>query len=168
MIEDRRNHHVGTKFVVGRRTWMSLVASSAMGLALVASHEDAQAEGAPRAEVLVIHASTKTGGSIDPKLGNLRQLKNPPFNAYNSFKLLDTKTIPLAKSGPNLPLPNGYNFSLSLQSAEGRNFRIVPSLSKTATPSPLPEVAAKADEPFFVAGQSYDGGILIIAATPRL
>lgn len=132
------------------------------------THDAARAQGgAPKADVLVIHAANVPGGTIDPQLANLRQLKNVPFNSYNSFKLLDTKSLPLVKSGPSIALKNGYNFSLSLSSVEGKQVRIVPSLSKTSTPNPLPEVSAKINEPFFVAGQSYEGGILIIAVTPR-
>lgn len=132
------------------------------------THDAARAQaGAPKADVLVIHAANVPGGTIDPQLASLRQLKNVPFNSYNSFKLLDTKSLPLVKSGPSIALKNGYNFSLSLSSVEGKQLRIVPSLSKTSTPSALPEVSAKINEPFFVAGQSYEGGILIIAVTPR-
>ena len=151
----------------GRRAFLGLM-GGALASALVFTHDAARADGAPKADVLVIHAANVPGGTIDPQLANLRQLKNVPFNSYNSFKLLDTKSLPLVKSGPSIALKNGYNFSLSLTSIEGKQLHIVPSLSKTATPNPLPEVSAKAGEPFFVAGQSYEGGILIIAVTPRL
>jgi hypothetical protein len=151
---------------IGRRALLAGVALTAL---LFANDDPARADGAPRAEVLVIHAaSVPGGGSMDPRLIKLSRLRNVPFNGYNTFKLLDTQTLPLAKSGPSLALKNGYHLSLSLTSIEGRQLHIVPSLSKTATPNPLPEVSAKADEPFFVAGQSYEGGILIIAVTPRL
>ncbi len=133
----------------------------------IGSSAPAEAQGSPKAEVLVIHASTVAGApSMDPKLANLGQLKKVPFNNYNVFKLLDTKTLPLAKSGPGLALANGYQLGLSLTSVEGKTFKIVPSLAKGGAPSVLPEVSAKAGEPFFVAGQSYQGGILIIAVTP--
>ncbi|MFO0670709.1 MAG: hypothetical protein U0235_13945 [Polyangiaceae bacterium] len=151
---------------VGRRLFAA-GALAALLMPLVSHEREARADGTPRADVLVIHAATVPGaGSMDPKLANLRQLKNVPFNNYNSFKVLDSKQgLALAKVGPTVGLPNGYIFSLSLSSVEGSTLHIVPSLSKTATPRPLPEVSAKAGEPFFVAGQSYQGGILIIAVT---
>lgn len=153
---------------ISRRVLLPLLAGVFASGLLVGHTEEARADAAPKAEVLVIHAaSIPSGGSMDPKLSNLRQLKNVPFSSYNTFKLLDTKTIPLAKTSPSIPLANGYNFTLSLSSIEGKQLRIVPSLSKTNVPSPLPEVSAKVDEPFFVAGQSYQGGILIIVVTPR-
>lgn len=146
-----------------------LLGALGVSLSLSLASERAQADGQPKADVLVIHAATVPGqGSMDPKLASLRQLGNVPFKTYNSFKLLDTKNVALAKTGPTIKLPNGYNFALSLNSVEGKTLHIVPSLSKSASPSPLPEVSAKADEPFFVAGQSYENGILIIAVTPHL
>lgn len=155
-----------SRSAVTRRAF-AVAALGALLVPLVNSERVAHADGTPRADVLVIHAATVPGaGSMDPKLANLRQLKNVPFNGYNSFKVLDSKSaLALAKVGPSVALPNGYNFSLSLSSVEGKTLHIVPSLSKTAAPHPLPEVSAKAGEPFFVAGQSYQGGILIIAVT---
>jgi hypothetical protein len=139
------------------------------GVMLLAG-ESARADATgPKADILVIHAlNTPGAAATDPALAGLKQLKNVPFNGYNVFKLLDTKSVPLVKTGGSvIPLANGYKFSLSLTSAQGNQLHIVPAIGKVA-PAPLPEVTAKANEPFFVAGQSYQGGILIIAVTPHV
>ena len=39
-------------------------------------------------------------GAIDPQIGNLPQLKKPPFSAYNTYKLVSRTSVPLEKGKP--------------------------------------------------------------------
>ena len=97
--------------------------------AMLLAGESARADATgPKADILVIHAlNTPGAASTDPALAGLKQLKNVPFNSYNVFKLLDTKSVPLVKTGgPVVALANGYKFSLSLTSANGNQLHIVP------------------------------------------
>src|SRR5689334_778429 len=58
-------------------------------------------------EVLVLHA-TNSGEGIDSKIGDMPELKKPPFSAYDSYKLLDSARLPLDKEHPQrMRLPNG-------------------------------------------------------------
>lgn len=116
-------------------------------------------------EVLVLHA-TNTGKGIDKRIGEMPQLKKPPFSSYDSYELLVKQALPLIKGHPktmDLPnkrvlrtelleiLPKGYlKLSASVNQPGGKDFL------------PLLEVKAKAGQSFIVAGQSYKGGILVL------
>ncbi len=117
------------------------------------------------AEVLVLHA-TNSGKGIDERIGEMPQLKKPPFSSYDSYELLVKQKLPLVKGHPEtmeLPnkrvlrtellqfLPKGYlKLSASINQPGGKDFL------------PLLEVKAKAGQSFIVAGQSYKGGILVL------
>ena len=155
-------------------------------LALFAASPVAHAQQPPRppapapapqainAQVMIIHATNK-GTGISPKLGDLAQLKSPPFStSFNSFDLLsDTKlalkvgtpsTTAMPTRGENLvvtftgmappsprdPTPK-YVISTSVQQAGGKD------------PLPLLTVNAQSGKWFFITGQSYNAGTLIIA-----
>ena len=123
------------------------------------------------AEVVILHA-TNEGTGIDPKIGKMTELGKPPFSAYNSYKLLEQLKISLAKGKPTTTkLPNGSVLMVSLKDVvaakkpdEPRRFVISASIQKPGgnTFLPLLEVNAKAGENFFVAGQQYLGGILVL------
>lgn len=144
------------------------------------SASDAPAAQVP-AQIMVLHA-TNTDGGIDPRIGPLPQLKLPPFSAYNTYKLLGRHAITLATSRPDTTtLPNGRVLRTVLKAAlPDQKYRVSASISRPRddkaredTFLPLLEVTAKSGETFFVAGQSYRGGILVVgirvgpeAATP--
>ena len=46
------------------------------------------------AHIIVLHA-TNDGKGIDPSIGKLPQLKQPPFSSYDSYKLLAKKNLGL-------------------------------------------------------------------------
>jgi hypothetical protein len=123
-------------------------------------------------DVMVLHATNDSSGT-DPKLlQKLPALSKPPFSSYNSYKLLATTSLPLARgSAAPLKLPTGrelrvvykdvldpqnkgdvrrYVVTVSIQKADGKSFL------------PLIEVNAKAGEWFWVGGQEYKGGSLFI------
>jgi hypothetical protein len=116
-------------------------------------------------EVLVVLASEQAG-EVDPELAALPALKMPPFSAFKSMKVLTRTDIKLKQGQPfTVSLPNGRHLMLTLteRMADGRS-RVQLSINKPNEKDYLPllEVKAKAGEPFFVAGQSYEGGTLVI------
>lgn len=117
------------------------------------------------AEVMVLHASN-TGGGIDPRLERLPQLKKPPFSSYDTYKLLSQTRVPLVQGRPSdTPLPNGRALRVTLKDIpETNRFKVGASITKPSGKEYLPllEVTAPLDEPFFVAGQSHEKGILVV------
>jgi len=151
-----------------------------IAIALTASnHEaradaDANAPAAPAtisAEIIILHA-TNDGTGIDPKIGKMPALAQPPFSSYNSYKLLDRVKVALDKGkSTTTKLPTGRDLMVSLKDVvdpkkkdEPRRYVMTASIQKSDgnTFLPLLEVSAKAGEPFFVAGQNYKGGTLVI------
>src|SRR5262245_51267413 len=56
-------------------------------------------------DVMVLHA-TNGGKGIDPRIGNMPELKKPPFSSYDSYELLEKKRLPLDKNEQTMNLPN--------------------------------------------------------------
>ena len=116
-------------------------------------------------EVFVILASERDG-EIDPALSSMHALRQPPFNAFHSMQLLARPSIHLAIGEPqNVPLPNGRVLQLALDSVtpEGR-YRVRVSINRPEQQDYLPllEIVAPPGDPFFLAGQSFMGGTLVI------
>lgn len=127
----------------------------------------ADAASATPTEITVMHASQTQSPSIDPRIGNLPQLSKPPFSSYNTYKLLDRKTLSVERGKPSLyTLPNGRVLQVAVEPA-GKVYKVTASISQAKGGSYLKllEISAPKGEPFFVAGQSYDGGTLVIAIT---
>lgn len=123
-------------------------------------------------EVMVLHATQQPGaGSIDPQIGNLPQLKKPPFSAYNTYKLLDRKALPLDKGKPvTYGMVNKRTLQITLEDVMAdRRYRVAAAINQPGGGAYLKllEVTAAANETFFVAGQSYQGGILVIGFTMK-
>lgn len=139
---------------------LSLIAT--LGVPLSA----ARAEGtAVPAEVLVVLASGEEG-SVDESLSDIRALKHPPFNEYKTLKLLSRSKVQLPlDQAVEVPLPNGRMLVLRLvkKLPDGRA-KVQVSISRPHRKEYLPllEVIASTGEPFFVAGQRYDGGTLVL------
>lgn len=147
-----------------------LLSSSALADAPRA-HEGIRADASQTTptEVLVLHATQTASPSIDPRIGNLPQLTKPPFSKkYNTYKLLDRKSLAVDRSKPSVyTLPTGRLLQVAVEPA-GTLYRVTASISKDKSGSEylkVLEVTAPKGEPFFVAGQSYDGGALVIALT---
>jgi len=156
-----------------------------IAISLTASNFEARAEdgGAPpppppsatssavSAEIIILHA-TNDGSGIDPKIGKMPALGQPPFSSYNSYKLLDRVKLSLDKGkSTTTKLPTGRELMVSLKDVvepkkkdETKRYVVTASIQKPDgnTFLPLLEVSAKAGEPFFVAGQNYKGGSLVI------
>jgi len=117
------------------------------------------------AEILVLHATNGDKG-IDPRIGDMPELKKPPFSSYKSYELLKKIKHPLAKDTPRtLDLPNGRVLQTKLlEHLPDDNVRFTASINQPGgkTFLPLLEVKAKHGQAFIVAGQSYKGGILVL------
>ena len=116
-------------------------------------------------EVLVVLASEQVG-EIDRELAQIAALKKPPFSAFKTMKVLTRTNIKLKQGQPfTVSLPNGRHLMLTLAERldDGRS-KVQLSINKPNQKDYLPllEVKAKSGEPFFVAGQQYEGGTLVI------
>jgi hypothetical protein len=137
----------------------------ALLLAGTAHAEDARPATHAVGEVLVILAQPAEG-PVDPSLSSLRALKEPPFNAYKSMKILSRSALELAQDQSfELDLPNGRWLRITLleRRADGR-WKVQVSINRPNQKDYLRtlEVIASPGEPFFVAGQKYQGGTLVV------
>ncbi|HEU4404304.1 MAG TPA: hypothetical protein VFS43_03295 [Polyangiaceae bacterium] len=159
------------------RRWLApatLVAGALLALAMGPATASAGAPSPPpnnpataalAAEVTVLHA-TNAGGGIDGRVGNLAQLKKPPFSAYDTYKLLTQARTPLTQ-GTESPsaLPDGGNVRMTLKQAVGsgrRKMAVTIHKPDGSVFLPLAEVTMGTGEPFFVAGYRHKNGILVI------
>src|SRR4051812_11107772 len=87
--------------LVGRRRL--IFAALAASMATIGHVGQADADGAaPKAEVMVIHATKCEKKNVDPQIGD-----TPPALGYECLKLIDKKLLPLALNQPiTTSLPN--------------------------------------------------------------
>ena len=117
----------------------------------------------------MLHA-TNTDGGIDPKIGEMPHLRKPPFSAYNTYRLIDRQFVTLTETQPAISiLPNKRVLKTSLLGVVHKGkYRISASINQPRPDAggqgflPLLEVTARSGETFFVAGQSYQGGVLFV------
>jgi len=149
-----------------RITRPELVAALAVTLASASLVRpvDAQ-EPTVRAEVLVVLAR-ETAGTIDPELADLPALRRPPFNGFRSMEILERPVTQLRPGRDHdITLPNGRRMRLTLLriTPDGRyQVRVSINRPQEADYLPLLTVVASPGDPFFVAGQAYQGGTLVI------
>jgi hypothetical protein len=130
----------------------------------VASSDRTSAASVP-AEVLVVLAKEEAG-EVDPQLQRLTALRRPPFNSFRSMKILSRPRLTLVPGRDALvSLPNGRRVKLTLLRVmpDGR-YKVRAAINRPdkADYLPLLQVVASAGDPFFVAGQSYQGGTLVV------
>lgn len=118
-----------------------------------------------RGEVLVVLAKEEAG-EIDEALANVPALRRPPFNSFRSMRVLSRPEIRLREDRPSVvELPNGRRLQIVLQQVmpDGR-YRVRVSINRPDQNDYLPllRVVASPGDPFFVAGQSHQGGTLVI------
>lgn len=143
----------------------------AQGPAPAQTATPAPAAACAKMEVVVLHA-TNDGTGIDAKIGKIPELSKPPFSSYNSYKQLDRPKLNVCQGKQvSTKLPNGRDMAVDLKKiiapakkGDPTRYVVSTSIQKPGgnTFLPLLEVNAKADEWFFVAGQTYKGGILVI------
>ena len=124
------------------------------------------------ADVMVLFASQLPGGgTIDPAIGKLPQLRKPPLSSYNTYHLLDKRTLSLQVGrSSTYTLVNGRVLQVSfVERTPGNGFRVKAAINQPGGKAYLKllELTVKANEPFFVAGQTFDGGSIILAITLR-
>lgn len=134
-------------------------------LAASASAQAPAAAAATQGEVFVVLAKAEAG-TIDPALQSVTALREPPFNTYQSMQVLTRNNVALRPKQPVMvSLPNGRKLQLELleRLPDGRlKVRVSINLPGKRDYLPLLEVMASAGEPFFVAGQKHEGGLLVI------
>ncbi|MBM4363809.1 MAG: hypothetical protein FJ104_14100, partial [Deltaproteobacteria bacterium] len=103
---------------------------------------------------------------IDPRIGEMPELKRPPFSAYRSYELLQKVRVPLQKDAPRtIDLPNGRALQTRLlETLPADTVRLSASINQAGGKEflPLLEVKARLGQNFIVAGQSYKDGILVL------
>ena len=125
------------------------------------------AESELRAEVLVLHATNAKKG-IDPAVGDLPELSKPPFSSYRSYRLIKKDSLALEAEASVMSLPNGRSLRAKLlKKLSADRYRVSVSIDQPGGKAflPLLEVRAKLGQRFIVAGQSYQGGILVLVIT---
>ncbi len=159
---------------MSRRGWVLALAALVAAVALGGGV--ARAWPVASIEVTVIHAlKTDGGASIDPRLRDLPQLTSEqPFVRYNVYRLLDRKRAPLEPGKPvSSLLPNGRTLQVTLgevtQEKGQPRYRVRAEIAEPGKQAflKLLEVTAGGDQPFFVGGQSYEGGALFIELVVR-
>jgi hypothetical protein len=144
----------------------SLACASALADDQTHAAELAPNEGKPLlGEVLVVLAS-EAEGTIDPSLSHLRALKHPPFNGFKSMKIMSRQSVALVTDEPvaiELPKRRWLVLTLVSRLADGRA-KVQLSINKPNQKDYLPllNVIISAGEPFFVAGQKFEGGTLVV------
>ncbi|MGB8330224.1 MAG: hypothetical protein WCE62_08855 [Polyangiales bacterium] len=142
----------------------SAAAASAQSSSLTRAERSASSAAVP-AEVLVVLAKEEAG-EIDPQLKKMTALRRPPFNAFRSMKILSRPKLTLTPGKDELvSLPNGRRVKLTLLRVmpDGR-YKVKAAINRPNKSDYLPllQVVASAGDPFFVAGQTYQGGTLVI------
>jgi hypothetical protein len=129
----------------------------------------------PTIEITVIHATRTDGGTaIDPGLKDLPQLtRDQPFVRYNIYKLVERKELPLDEGKPaTYPIVNGRTLQITLVDVEGakaKRFHVRAAIEEPGKQAflKLLEVTTSEGEPFFVGGQSFQGGTLFLELVVR-
>jgi hypothetical protein len=126
----------------------------------VADQPAAPVPAAVDAEVTLIHASNNVDAGIDPRIGKL-----PNIGSYKSYQLLSQSNMTIKKAPTTTTLPNGRILQISLKDTKDKQYIIDTSINQPGGTAflPLLEVRASVGVPVFIAGQSYQGGMLIIA-----
>lgn len=122
-----------------------------------------------KVEVLVLHASNQ-GKGVDPAIGKLPELGEPPFSSYDTYKLLSRTQLALKKDVAGASkLPNKSELEVTYKGPappvdKTPRYALKASIKKPGGDSALRllEVNAPAGKYFFVAGQPHEGGILVI------
>jgi hypothetical protein len=111
-------------------------------------------------EITLIHASNNADAGIDPRIGKL-----PNIGSYKSYQLLSQSNMTIKKAPTTTTLPNGRILQISLKDVKDKQYIIDTSINQPGGTAflPLLEVRASVGVPVFIAGQSYQGGMLIIA-----
>ena len=138
-----------------------LVSAMALGCALFANVPEAEAQGGPQAEVLVIHGTQCDKPSVDPQIGEMPPLK------YNCYKLIERKMLPLAKGqSSTTALPNGRTFQITYGDVTpDKRYKVAAAISQPDGKGflKLADITAEPNKRFNVGGFAYQNGALVLA-----
>jgi hypothetical protein len=106
---------------------------------------------------------------VDERLRKLPHLQKKPFSDYDTFKVLDQRVLPLEKGKPaTYAMVTGRTLRVTVSGTtkDGR-YSVETAIDQPGSSQYLKllEVVAAPNEPYFVGGQSYGGGTLILAIT---
>jgi hypothetical protein len=139
----------------------------------------APAKGPPTLEITLIYAAqSDAGASIDPALHDLPQLtRDQPFVRYNVYRLLERTQQPLETGKPGTyGIVNGRTLQVTLVDVTttgaprpDRRYHVRAAIGEPGKQAflKLLDVTASEGEPFFVGGQSYQGGTLFLELVVR-
>jgi hypothetical protein len=134
----------GSRAVAGSGDW------SVVGIG-----QQALAPAPVQAEITLVQATNQGDGGVDPRIAKL-----PKFGDYKTYRFLSRTNVTIQKAPPaSTHLPNGRTLQMALK--EVKNDRYI-NQPDGATFLPLVELRATVDVPVYFAGQTYEGGMLII------
>jgi hypothetical protein len=147
-------------------------------VALAAAGGAARAAGpakGPALELSVILATRTDGGaSVDPQLRDMPPLTKEPFVRYNAYRLLSRERFVLETGKPVVSsLANGRTLRVAVDEgtddAGEKRYRMDAQIAEPGKKAYLRslQVTASENEPFFVGGQSYQGGTLFLELVVR-
>ena len=155
------------------RRWLGVLAA---GVLLTGGEGAAEAGGGQSVEIRLIEGFHTDGGtSVDATLDDLPQLtQEQPFVRYNVYRLLDARRFPL-QEGATLTygLVNGRTLRVTLASVvearPQRRYRMSAQILDPGRKAFLKDlhVTAGENQPFFVGGQQFQGGVLFIEVVVR-
>jgi hypothetical protein len=158
---------------------LALVALGTVGAARAASSHT------PTLEVTIIQATAGDAGlSIDPQLKDLSPatVQQAPFVRYNAYRMVQRQPFALLGNQPvKLRLPNGRILQANLTrvsesvtdgGASEKRYELEAQIVAAADAGTTAflrslQVTVSANEPFFVGGQSYQGGTMFIELNVR-
>ncbi len=162
--------------MLGRRRFVALalgVVTMALSLPRVTSAES----GKLHVEILVLYAKKDpAGGHMDPQVPKIPQLSQPPFSDFNTYSFVDKQTLALdtpratdpwkGKPTATYALVTGKSLEVVLlEDKTDKRFKMGALIGQDA--ADRVRWVAPAGEPFFIGGQSYKDGILVIGITLR-
>jgi hypothetical protein len=120
----------------------------------------ATASGPVQAEVTLVLGTNDGDGGVDPRIGKL-----PKIGDFKSYRLLSRSNVIIRRALPaTTSLPNGRVLQMNLKDIKNDRYVVDTSINQPdgSTFLPLAEWRLTVDVPVFFAGQTYQGGMLII------
>lgn len=145
------------------RNKLGMLAAFAIGASLLAKTTSAEADSAPKADVIVIHATNCEKPMVDPQIGEKPQL------GYTCYKVVERKSMQLAQGqGSTMALPNGRTFQLTyngiVPASNPVRHKIGAAISKPDKSGylSLADVNAELGKSVNFGGFAHQGGVLIM------
>ncbi len=143
-----------------RRTWLRAIGALALTLGVGTASAAIQGDSDANVELTLLHG-TKAEASAIPS--GWPELTSPPFNAYNHYEALSTKTLALKKGNASKePLPDGSSLEATLVDVNPKvKVELVLKDSKGAQISKGTYSSPKGKR-FLPVSTPYKGGALVV------